>query len=511
MQHRTITLLICTKCKSNTSKKESQVPSDAHKHEYFWKFCLIVLGTFDLPPSVYLSLSCHSLIIMTPPLVISSGCYDLMIITVIFLLHFFSLLSLSNSFCILLLLQERNPKADHSKKKIAQLPAVDMQKVPGSFCCYKPSPKVIQPSFAAQSLCILHSNCAKNSTWQTWGLSKFFVQCRYRKKRVSLSPPMLFSQRIFISPFGRPNLSNILRKLSKGYWVLDLPIIYDTPCKFSFPMKCLLFQQNLKHEKQRRLELLGLNIWKTNTNIDILTIQCFTLFKCCISSSLFCLYIFIQLNSIHLLHIPSPCCQVCLVTLSLIFHLLLTIISLFIRLTFKSIRPYAFGFQHKWLGCFGKTIIVVIHMVPCLAGSNTFIPRRKNLCLEIHLTVVMIILTTLYEFYHYLKTSYINSLFSGAHYGSIISAVVFSKLLATKCGSGPSMYLHLGPHLCPMMLGGRFWGSVELFWSEYVDCKMRSHLHSPGGGILSSESGHPWHMFPGGLSTTGDCRPLTRS
>ncbi|KNZ46512.1 hypothetical protein VP01_71g5 [Puccinia sorghi] len=40
------------------------------------------------------------------------------------------------------------------KKKLSQLPAVDMHKVPGSFCYYsKHAPKVIQPSFDAQSLC----------------------------------------------------------------------------------------------------------------------------------------------------------------------------------------------------------------------------------------------------------------------------------------------------------------------------------------------------------------------
>ncbi|KNZ60070.1 hypothetical protein VP01_1615g2 [Puccinia sorghi] len=40
-----------------------------------------------------------------------------------------------------------------------------MQKVLGSFCFYfNHSPKVIQPSFDAQSLCILHSDCAKTST-----------------------------------------------------------------------------------------------------------------------------------------------------------------------------------------------------------------------------------------------------------------------------------------------------------------------------------------------------------
>ncbi|KNZ62436.1 hypothetical protein VP01_126g2 [Puccinia sorghi] len=51
------------------------------------------------------------------------------------------------------------------KKKHAQLPAVDMQKVPQSFCCYSNHyPKRIQPSFDEQSLCRLHSDCAKTST-----------------------------------------------------------------------------------------------------------------------------------------------------------------------------------------------------------------------------------------------------------------------------------------------------------------------------------------------------------
>ncbi|KNZ60982.1 putative signal peptide protein [Puccinia sorghi] len=44
------------------------------------------------------------------------------------------------------------------QKKLAQMPEVDMQKVPGSFCCYSNhAPKVIQPSFDAQSLCRLHT------------------------------------------------------------------------------------------------------------------------------------------------------------------------------------------------------------------------------------------------------------------------------------------------------------------------------------------------------------------
>ncbi|KNZ56659.1 hypothetical protein VP01_2351g1 [Puccinia sorghi] len=56
-------------------------------------------------------------------------------------------------------------KFKNCKKKLAQLAAVDMQKHPGSFCCYSNhSPKVIQPSFDAQSPCILHSYCAKSST-----------------------------------------------------------------------------------------------------------------------------------------------------------------------------------------------------------------------------------------------------------------------------------------------------------------------------------------------------------
>ncbi|KNZ55294.1 hypothetical protein VP01_2719g2 [Puccinia sorghi] len=66
----------------------------------------------------------------------------------------------------------------HTLQKIlAQLPAVDMQKVPGSFCCLSPhSPTVIQPSFDAQSLCSLPSDCAKTSTYEKmWSLDGVFA------------------------------------------------------------------------------------------------------------------------------------------------------------------------------------------------------------------------------------------------------------------------------------------------------------------------------------------------
>ncbi|KNZ48065.1 hypothetical protein VP01_592g6 [Puccinia sorghi] len=55
---------------------------------------------------------------------------------------------------------------------LAQLPAVDMQKVQKSFWCYSHlSPGVIQPSFDAHSLCRLHSDCAKTSTYTNrWSL-----------------------------------------------------------------------------------------------------------------------------------------------------------------------------------------------------------------------------------------------------------------------------------------------------------------------------------------------------
>ncbi|KNZ61941.1 hypothetical protein VP01_1331g1 [Puccinia sorghi] len=57
-------------------------------------------------------------------------------------------------------------------KNLAQLPSVDMQKQSGSFCCYSNlSPRLIQPSFDAQSPCILHSDCAKTSTYaKIWSL-----------------------------------------------------------------------------------------------------------------------------------------------------------------------------------------------------------------------------------------------------------------------------------------------------------------------------------------------------
>ncbi|KNZ55192.1 putative signal peptide protein [Puccinia sorghi] len=61
------------------------------------------------------------------------------------------------------------------QKKLAQLHAVDMQKLPGSFCCCSNlSPRVILPSFDAHSLCILHSDCAKTSKYANrWILDVF--------------------------------------------------------------------------------------------------------------------------------------------------------------------------------------------------------------------------------------------------------------------------------------------------------------------------------------------------
>ena len=56
-------------------------------------------------------------------------------------------------------------------EKHAQLPAVDMLKVQGSLWCYSNlSPILIQPSLDAQSLCTLHSDCAKNLHMQTCGV-----------------------------------------------------------------------------------------------------------------------------------------------------------------------------------------------------------------------------------------------------------------------------------------------------------------------------------------------------
>ena len=58
------------------------------------------------------------------------------------------------------------------QKKLDQLPAVDMLKVQGSLWCYSNlSPILIQPSLDAQSLCTLHSDCAKKSTYANmWSL-----------------------------------------------------------------------------------------------------------------------------------------------------------------------------------------------------------------------------------------------------------------------------------------------------------------------------------------------------
>ncbi|KNZ57987.1 hypothetical protein VP01_2020g3 [Puccinia sorghi] len=51
---------------------------------------------------------------------------------------------------------------------------LDMQIVPGSFCCYSNlSPRVIQSSFAAQSLRILHSDCTRTYTYANrWSLDE---------------------------------------------------------------------------------------------------------------------------------------------------------------------------------------------------------------------------------------------------------------------------------------------------------------------------------------------------
>ncbi|KNZ54836.1 putative signal peptide protein [Puccinia sorghi] len=58
------------------------------------------------------------------------------------------------------------------QNKLSQLPALDMQKLPGNFCCYSNLyPRVIQLSFDAQSLCILHIDCAKTfKCANRWGL-----------------------------------------------------------------------------------------------------------------------------------------------------------------------------------------------------------------------------------------------------------------------------------------------------------------------------------------------------
>ncbi|KNZ57658.1 hypothetical protein VP01_2105g1 [Puccinia sorghi] len=84
------------------------------------------------------------------------------------------------------------------KKKLAQLHAVDMQKFLGSFCCYSNhSPKLIEPSFDAQSLCILQSDCAKKIYickhvelgWQL-GWSMPHVNCRQTDLKGSALLPL---------------------------------------------------------------------------------------------------------------------------------------------------------------------------------------------------------------------------------------------------------------------------------------------------------------------------------
>ena len=69
-------------------------------------------------------------------------------------------------------IQENEVKALALGGKHAQLPAVDMLKVQGSLWCYSNlSPILIQPSLDAQSLCTLHSYCAKKSTYANmWSL-----------------------------------------------------------------------------------------------------------------------------------------------------------------------------------------------------------------------------------------------------------------------------------------------------------------------------------------------------
>ncbi|KNZ58150.1 hypothetical protein VP01_1988g1 [Puccinia sorghi] len=62
-------------------------------------------------------------------------------------------------------------------------------KLPEGFCCYSNlSPKVIQPSFDAQSLHRLHSDCAKTSTHANRQLSKFFSWLVGREIRFDMRP-----------------------------------------------------------------------------------------------------------------------------------------------------------------------------------------------------------------------------------------------------------------------------------------------------------------------------------
>ena len=91
-------------------------------------------------------------------------------------------------------------------------------------------------------------------------------------------------------------------------------------------------------------------------------------------------------------------------------------------------------------GVWNDTVIVIIHMLPCLAGQigHSYFPQRKiTLCntmaedhsITIHskvlehplhfailITLTVIILTLVYECHHYVKTPYNNGPFSGAQY-----------------------------------------------------------------------------------------------
>ncbi|KNZ59395.1 putative signal peptide protein [Puccinia sorghi] len=83
------------------------------------------------------------------------------------------------------------------QKKLAQPPAVDMQKFPRSFCCYSNlSPRLFQPIFEAQSLCRLHSDCAKKLTYASG-----FSQKTLRTLRTSILG--------VVQPI--PNLTSLIR------------------------------------------------------------------------------------------------------------------------------------------------------------------------------------------------------------------------------------------------------------------------------------------------------------
>ncbi|KNZ53043.1 hypothetical protein VP01_335g2 [Puccinia sorghi] len=124
-------------------------------------------------------------------------CYDLFLSFLIFyfFLYFFSsskdcqlmlkkksgkIFSYSHCYFSEIKLQKMQQKSCNIKrratneKKLTQLPAVDMRKLPGSCCCYSNHfPKMIQPSLDSHSLCILHSDCAKTSTYPNrWSLDE---------------------------------------------------------------------------------------------------------------------------------------------------------------------------------------------------------------------------------------------------------------------------------------------------------------------------------------------------